>query len=1221
MRKLVYGLIGLVIVLVAAALIVPSMIDWNSYKAEIIAQAEQATGRKLSINGDLDLAVLPSPRLSAADVRFANMAGAGEPEMARLKSLSVRVRLAPLLSGKIEVESVALIEPVIVLERLANGRANWEFGEPSPSGDSIPPAQRRRDDAPSRPSSAAGPTGLRLDSLRIVDGTLVYRDAATQTEERVEKLNVELSAGSIHGPFEIDGKLAARGIPLTVAASVDELTPTSPASVKLALGFPSAGAEAEFTGGLSDAETAPRLAGKLSAKGNSLAALLGTISGGGHAGGEAMPPLDQAFTLTSQLTGTAKSVALDSVAIRLGETSVSGGINAVIGDKIQADIALKVGHVDLDKYLAAMSTAKTPASAGKSDADPEQSAAPTAAFTLPANINGSLDLAVEALTLRGGQIRGVKFEASLNEGELTLNQMTARLPGGAQASLFGFLTAHRGKPNFDGTVEIRADNLRAALQWLQVDVAAVPADRLRKFVFTAKLRGGASQVQVAGINMQLDASRAKGGLTYALGRVRPAFGARFSVDQFNLDAYMPSPRRAPEKAATAAAAVPPPAKAADAGRGPLAMLQDFDANFNLRVGTLNFRRTPIQGVALNGTLQRGVLTLRNAKIRNLARTTATLKGTVSGFAGLPVFKGRFSAASKDITGLLRVAGIKTKLPARQLGRLKLTGRADAAADRVRLDTSLELAGGKVALAGDLVGLPQAPRFDLKIDASHPDFTRLARVFGAGPQGRKKGYGPFGLGGRIKGDLRSVDLDTTVKILGGEIKIVGKVDDPAGTPAVDGKIEARHRSFVKLMRALDPAFRPARRVTGGVSLATRVLGNATAVRLEGLRASAASVNVTGGGDLNFSGKRPKLTAALTAGEINLNNFVSADAGAGAGRASGPGAAIAAPAGAVRAATPKARGPGRFSRVPLDLSVLDALDADVKTDARAILWKNFRVDQPQVALAIQDRVLTISRLAGKMFGGGFDMTGRLDGAAVPALDGKVRIERANVGEALFKAANFDIANGALSFDMAVAAKGRSEFELISALNGDGRMNVRNGAVTGFDLRAVSNRLKRLNQATDFLGLFGAAMGGGTTRFSSLDGTFQIRKGVLRTKDMKLVAEAGEGNATGFADLPRWNMDFISQFRLTEHPKAPPFGMRVVGPVDQPRRLFKFEKMQAFLLQRGIGSLLNRALTGRRSQPRPAPSQPPPDQQAQPQPQPQQQPKPKEILRGLLEGLIRR
>ncbi len=109
MRKLLIGLVGLVVLVVGAALVVPSVIDWNSYKGEITARALEATGRKLTIAGDLDLTVLPAPRLSVRDARFANIKGGSAPDMVRLKSLDVRVRFWPLLRGKIEVDSITLV--------------------------------------------------------------------------------------------------------------------------------------------------------------------------------------------------------------------------------------------------------------------------------------------------------------------------------------------------------------------------------------------------------------------------------------------------------------------------------------------------------------------------------------------------------------------------------------------------------------------------------------------------------------------------------------------------------------------------------------------------------------------------------------------------------------------------------------------------------------------------------------------------------------------------------------------------------------------------------------------------------------------------------------------------------------------------------------------------------------------------------------------------------
>ena len=77
-----YGLLGLVVLTVAAALVGPGLIDWNAHKGLIAAEVRKATGRELAIDGDVHLAVLPAPALSADRVRLANVDGGSEPTMA-----------------------------------------------------------------------------------------------------------------------------------------------------------------------------------------------------------------------------------------------------------------------------------------------------------------------------------------------------------------------------------------------------------------------------------------------------------------------------------------------------------------------------------------------------------------------------------------------------------------------------------------------------------------------------------------------------------------------------------------------------------------------------------------------------------------------------------------------------------------------------------------------------------------------------------------------------------------------------------------------------------------------------------------------------------------------------------------------------------------------------------------------------------------------------------
>ena len=98
LKKILSAIGVLLVLLIAAVLIGPGLVDGNQYKADIQAQAKKLTGRALTINGDIRITVLPAPALIANDVSLANVPGAAAKSMVSLKYLEVRVAMAPLLS-------------------------------------------------------------------------------------------------------------------------------------------------------------------------------------------------------------------------------------------------------------------------------------------------------------------------------------------------------------------------------------------------------------------------------------------------------------------------------------------------------------------------------------------------------------------------------------------------------------------------------------------------------------------------------------------------------------------------------------------------------------------------------------------------------------------------------------------------------------------------------------------------------------------------------------------------------------------------------------------------------------------------------------------------------------------------------------------------------------------------------------------------------------------
>lgn len=1214
MKKVAYGFLGLIVLLVAAALIVPSVIDWNGYKAEISAEVEKATGRTLEIAGDLEFTVLPAPRLRISGARLSNAPGATATDMLSLKELRVSVALLPLFQGDIEIGQVDLVEPVIELEKLPNGQMNWVFAPKSDgsagSADNVTSPQPARSGNPDE-GGRSGSSAFRLDALGIENGTIVYRDTASATVERIENLTADISAGSLSGPFRFNGGLTVRGTPLTVSAEVRRFVENGAVPFRATFGTPTTKAEIGLSGTVTDIETKPSVSAKLDGKGADLAGLIASLTGSAS-----LPQLGRSFAISAAVVGSDEAVTVNDLTLKLGESEATGNIKVGLGDDVRADIALRMKSLDADTLMAVAPgapVAAAPASGDAPVAPPRQGDQTTAstAVKLPAGVEANIDLTIDEVIAMKDRVRAVRLAASLKDGAVTLNTLTANFPGATALSATGKLTAPEGALSYAGKASVRSTNLRRFLGWAGVDVATVPADRLRRFNISADVSGNADQVQAAGIVAQLDASRMSGGVTVAL-RDRAAFGASLSIDQFNADAYIGKPDSAARQKSskeggqnqTTTEQIP---QAKPKSKGPLAFLQEFDANLTFRVGSLSYQRMAIQGLRLDGTLVNGVLTLRDASVRSLAGTSARVKGQLSGFEGIPTFKGTVAAASDDLTGLFRIAGVE---PPRKLGKMRLTSRTDASSSGLTIDADLQLAevtariAGKVTglSAGPRTGVPGQPALNVSVDAQHPEFARLANLFASGKPG--PAVGRVGLKMTLKGDAREVALDVNAGVAGGLFKVAGTIGTPLEIPKLAIAADVKHPNLVRFVRAFDPGFKPANPRLGGLGMAVKLSGTEDELAITDLTGNIGPTRVNGKGSYRAAkagAARPDVSLSLLTSTIPLSDFLEAPS-----RVSQSGNSTRRPQG--RAARPAAAPVGqRWSTEPIDTTAMGLVDATIDLRAEAVLYQTFRVDQPKIVAVLKDKVLDVQRVAGTMFDGGFEMRGKIDGRGVPAASTSLTITKANVGKALFQAAEFDIATGVLSFGMDLSARGASQRDMIKALSGKGQIDVVDGVVKGFDLKRASENLKNINQLAGLLGVLASAMEGGETKFSSLKGTFEVTKGIMITNDLQLIADAGAGDARGYVDLPKWNMDMYADFRLTEHASAPPFRVRALGPPDSPRRLFDFQALQAWVLQRGVGGLIQNLLPGANTG-------------GDSQQQQQQQPNPQDIIRGLLKGFGR-
>jgi AsmA protein len=197
----------LVVLAIVAALVLPRVLNPETYRPRVEQMLAELTGRKVTI-GPMRLHVFPVPGITADGFTLSEDPAFGTEPFLKADRIDARVRLMPLFSSKLDVLSFDIEKPAAHLSRDAKGRWNLV---------SLMERAAAKPAAPASAAPAGGGFSVLIERFRLVDGTLDVTDAA-------------IVPGSTH-------RIEGREIQLTLS----DLSTTSPLSIDLRLGLTGSG--------------------------------------------------------------------------------------------------------------------------------------------------------------------------------------------------------------------------------------------------------------------------------------------------------------------------------------------------------------------------------------------------------------------------------------------------------------------------------------------------------------------------------------------------------------------------------------------------------------------------------------------------------------------------------------------------------------------------------------------------------------------------------------------------------------------------------------------------------------------------------------------------------------------------------------------------------------------------------------------------------------------
>lgn len=731
MRLFIIGL-SLIVILLIGVFVTPQLIDWNKYKAQIVEQIKSATGIEVVINGDLSVAVLPSPHVQVKNLTVISPNKITFDNLLTLKEAEVQVSLTQILQKKIDVQKVRLIEPNITLEILNDGRPAWEtdkIAQMTGAKEKMTETMSQvSEEASQKISQATTEQGsalldqITVNKLEIQDGNIHFIDHAKGSVQKVENINVSLSAKSLNGPFKLEGDLKYQEDQIALNANTGKLPKESEAlPIKVSGGISNRGLQFSFDG-LTTIQGPVEIQGKLNAKLKTLEDVIG---------------YNKALEIDGLITVSEDTASINDLKLSLDGFTTTGKIqaqNLKAKNPVQVVANLDSSDVlDISPFMASNKKAAQSSSENSSNSDKEKpkDILPST-LALPIDINMDVKANVGGVELGGHMIKGVFADLSKEGGAMNASFRLADVVGqGAVNGRAGLKYASKSKSGDGGQVVYSEPQLSYAVEGQIADIKNV----LKAFAPDLKddqtqmfksahfdIKGGLNNgaITLKDSVVKLDDMTAGLSGSYKLGQSRPVATIDVSIDQVDADRFVKQPQGGDKNSSS------------NTGGGKPKEIKGFalplDVTFDASIQKVRYQGKDISGVRAIGAVKGNTLSLQKASINNFSGASINVKGSVGNTEKLTGLDLNGALKTSNITSLLNHFKVDTsKLPA-GLKAVDAQGSAKGDLNQLSFSSNVKAMGGQLdvsGLAGQVMASPTLD--DLTIGLKHPNLVKAIQI--------------------------------------------------------------------------------------------------------------------------------------------------------------------------------------------------------------------------------------------------------------------------------------------------------------------------------------------------------------------------------------------------------------------------------------------------------------------------------------------------------------
>ncbi|WP_421863361.1 AsmA family protein [Parvibaculum sp.] len=1073
MNSILTYIAGLLVLLLFAALIGPSLVDWNQFRDEIEAQASEAAGRPVSIDGDIRFRILPEPHFTLGKIKIGHNPNAdslpSNLNFATFAEIDGEVALAPLLSGDIEITRVRIIEPEFNLEVLPDGSGNWR---------GLEIAARMPEEGMFSLAS------ISLEKASFVDGTINYRNRLNDRSWKAEEVAGDVVATSLLGPLRSELKAKVEGVPVAIRLGLGSFGGQKAFRVTTEVDVQDRALTFLFSGVATEFSLAARLDGNARIE---------------FSRDEEKDSGSAPIKANAGMVIDARQTTLRNLAIEMAGTTL-GGTAEIRWDRTPVfSAALVSDSFTIDPLLDRLDASQEIEGVSLLDR--------LLTLPLPATLEGDAAVETAVLGMRGAIIRDAKLDLSLSGGVLTVAAASATLGGPTKINANGEFTAAEDGLRFDGMAKLESANLQGLKNWIADAEGAEreeSSSATRSFPLSAQasLRLAPGEYDFSDIRAAyahvLGQPQLQGNLTWQDSDSRSRIGANLDVADFSFDPLL--------------ALFP-------GGSDLLGFFDAHDIALEMTAEKFGLYGQIYGDVETDLLLEAGKLTVSRLEAGDAAGAQLSFAGELTGVTTgkRDDVRGTFTGTIKAqrFGGLLGVGGIEVPNVEGPVD-VVVTGSSGEADDSMSRVDTLTLKGSVRGSRVDGVvkrmheGNDGVDRLEIIGNAVNEEGRVLLEQLGLSPREGLEGSGMVSV--QLSGTTGSYETNFRVNVNGTTLTARGNVDDPFEALKFEGRAEIAASGVIHALGAFgapdalanwigDQASGP------GFVFSSAVVWDKDSLKLDGFESVAGSFRLSGDAQWHAGDgdKLPQLTGKFESNAVDLTSLV----------------------------TVPDEGEGRWPARGLDWSPLAAFDADTELKTERLTLGPLGASDVTSHIAVSHGVLTASPFSGNFADGRLSAGVRVEGGSgEPGIGLTLLVEEASLGQAFSQAFGASPGSGRLAFNAQLQGQGRSWLALVSSVSGVGKFDVADATMRPFDLEAFGERLSGITSIEAFPSLVSGTLWQGETAASDVGGDFEMKDGVLRFEDDAIGLEGGAAKVTATYDLPR----LASQAEMTVMPVQP-------------------------------------------------------------------------------------